>query len=159
MTETRPAIIRTAIDIDHGKLRPPGTPPPRGRGVFFLRFFDIGGLVPLRAGTDTELLSIIVIHGFVLLPRQKRYAPPKRDAAARERTITARAISGTAPRRVAGVRSERRAISSVNACAVKISLCWRTSPVGVMIALTPLVAAINTVRPCSTARTRDMANC
>lgn len=77
----------------------------------------------LCTGTDTELLSCIVIHVLVLSPRRTRYMPLKSAEVARESTIADNASSGIEPTRVANVRSERTAISSVNACAVKISLC------------------------------------
>lgn len=60
---------------------------------------------------------------------------------------------------MAGVSEERSGTSATRASGVNIRVFWTTLPSGMITALTPLVTGTTTDRPCSTARTRDIANC
>src|SRR5690606_19317467 len=67
--------------------------------------------------------------------------------------------SGAAPSRLASVTSARSGTCATRAAGSNSGVLCCTRPSGSTIALTPLVAATTTVRPCSTARTRDIASC
>ena len=60
---------------------------------------------------------------------------------------------------MASVVPERSVTRATIAAGVNKVVSCSTLPSGPITALTPLVAATSTVRPCSTARTREIACC
>src|SRR4029453_9398417 len=80
---------------------------------------------------------------------------PSRAAAPR----AASAHSGPLPSRRARVVASRCAISSTRTAGSNSREERRTDPSGATTAEIPLVAAMTTLRPCSTARSRLSANC
>src|SRR5690606_37852697 len=86
--------------------------------------------------------------------RPRTRAKPAAATAAAQSTS-----SGATPSRLASVTSARKGTCATRASGTNNGVLCCTRPSGSTIALTPLVAATITARPCSTARSRDIASC
>ncbi len=86
----------------------------------------------------------------------------RRDHNATRHAPNAPPVSSTwiaPPNLVANVMSVRNGTESTIRSSVNMPVDWTTLPSGRTTALTPLIAATTTARPCSMARSRAIASC
>src|SRR4051794_13517156 len=117
----------------------------------------VGHRLAQSFGDDLEVVAFVVrrYDDEHLAQRHRRtVATPSASAA-----IADSNSSGSTPSRVARVEPLRSATRCTMTSREKTFVLSTTRPSGAITALTPLVAATRTVRPCSTARSRPIASC